>query len=147
DAGAIALDLDGGWKVSKTTAYSAKGRLRVDAQRAHYDDYAIEGIAADVPLEIATNGFSVGANVVTIGSIDVGFPVTNVAVDFDVADGAAHVRSLSGSTLGGRFEATAFDYDLAYDKTALALDLRGMALADVLALEGGDVRGDGALDG
>jgi hypothetical protein len=147
DGGSITLELDGGWKVAKATTYTAKGRLRVDAQRAHYDDYAIEGVAADLPIEIATGAFAVDANVVTIRSIDAGFPVTNVAVDFNVTNGAAHVRSLTGSTLGGRFEAQSFDYDLEYDKTALALDVRGVSLAEVLALEGGDVGGDGLLDG
>jgi hypothetical protein len=147
DDGTVALQLDGGWKIAKANTYWAKGRLRVNAHHAHYDDYAIEGVAADLPLEVATESFAVGANAVAIDSIDVGFPVTNVAVDFDVANGAAHVRRLTGTTLGGRFEAAPFDYDLTYDKMSVALDLNGISLADVLALEGGDVHGDGVLDG
>jgi hypothetical protein len=147
DDGSIALHIDGGWNVGKTVTYSAKGRLGVKAQRAHYDDFAITGLVADLPLSIDDDGLAVGANVVTIDSVDVGFPVTNVAVDFDVADGNAHVRELSGATLGGRFSAKSFDYDLALDKTALWLDLTDLSLARVLELEGGDVHGDGVLDG
>jgi hypothetical protein len=57
------------------------------------------------------------------------------------------VQDLSGNVLGGRFASDAFDYDLEADKTSLAVDLSGISLADVLALEGGDVKGSGLLDG
>ena len=147
DDGSIELQVDGGWNLAKAATYSARGKLRVNAPHARYDDFAIAGVAADLPLRIDGEGFGVGANVVTVDSIDVGFPVTNVAIDFDVSNGAAHVRELSGSTLGGRFSAKSFDYDLALDKTTLSLDLAALSLTQILALEGGDVHGDGALDG
>ena len=147
DDGTIALRLDGGWNLAKTATYAAKGRLSVNANRARYGDYAIAGVAAELPLAIDDRGFGVGANVATVASVDVGFPVTNVALDFDVANGSAHVRELSGAVLGGRFSAKSFDYDIALDKTVLWLDLTDVSLAQVLALEGGDVRGDGVIDG
>ena len=146
DDGTIELRLDGGWNVAKAT-YAAHGRLQVNANRAHYDAYAVQGVTADLPLAISSDGFSIASNIVTIDSVDIGFPVTNVAVDFDVDAGVAHVNDLSGAVLGGRFGARVFEYDLALDKTTLTLDLSDLSLAQVLALEGGDVRGDGLLDG
>ena len=146
DDGTFELRLDGGWNVAQAT-YAAHGRLHVNASRAHYEANAIQGVSADLPIAISNDGFSIGANVVTIDSVDVGFPATNVAVDFAVDAGVVHVNDLSGAVLGGRFDAKAFEYDFALDKASLTIDLSDLQLAQVLALEGGDVRGDGVLDG
>ncbi len=147
DEGSIALTLDGSWDASKTLSYHAKGRVRIDGRKAHYDDYTISGLTADVPFALAGESLTVADNDLTIQSFDVGFPLTDISLDFAVANGFARVHGLSGNVLGGRFAADPFEYELATDKTSLAIALDGIDLANVLALEGNDVKGSGVLDG
>ncbi len=147
DEGTIGLAVDGSWDASKSLSYHARGRVRVDARKAHYDDYAIAGLKVDAPFAISGDALSVADTKLTIDSFDVGFPLTDVSLEFAVANGFARVRDLSGSVLSGSFSADAFDYQLETDKTSLAVDLNGISLTDVLALEGGDVKGTGLLDG
>jgi len=147
DEGSIGLALDGSWDASKTLNYNAKGRILVDGRKAHYDDYAISGLRVDVPFAFAGDALKVADTQLSIGTIDVGFPVTDVSLRFAVTNGFARVHDLSGNVLGGTFTADPFDYELETDKTTLAVELSGIYLADVLALEGGDVKGTGLLDG
>lgn len=147
DEGSIALTLEGSWDASKTLSYNVNGRVRVDGRKAHYDDYMITGLKADVPFALSGESLNVADNNLTIQLFDVGFPLTDISLDFTVANGFARVHSLSGDVLGGRFAADAFEYELATDKTSLAITLDGIELANVLALEGKDVKGSGVLDG
>jgi hypothetical protein len=147
DEGSVALSLDGRWDASKTLVYSADGHVRINGRRAHYEDYPISGLAVDVPLRIDTQGYSVADTKVAIDAIDVGFPLTNVSLGLAVSNGTALIHDLSGTVLGGKFSAGEFGYEIATDKGAPTLELSGISLADVLALEGGDVRGSGTLDG
>jgi len=147
DEGTIGLAMDGSWDASKILIYNAKGRIHIDGRKAHYDDYAILGLKVDVPFAMSGDSLSVPDTKLTIDSFDVGFPLTDISLGFAIANGFARVQDLSGNVLGGRFSADAFDYDLEADKTSLAVDLSGISLADVLALEGGDVKGSGLLDG
>ena len=147
DEGTIQLALDGRWDVSKAPVYGANGHVRVNGRRAHYEDYSISGLAVDVPLKIDAKSFAVADTKVSIDAVDVGFPLTNITFGLGVHDGSASIHDLSGSVLGGAFAADAFDYEIATDKSRFTIDLNGISLADVLALEGGDVRGSGILDG
>ena len=147
DAGTVALTLDGRWDVSQEPTYAARGRLAVNAAQAHYEDYPIAGLSFELPIAIDPAGLSIADSRVSIASIDVGFPVTDVSLGIAVAGDVAHVRDLGGAVLGGRFAADAFDYDLNSDVANPEVSVRDVSLAEVLALEGGDVRGTGVLDG
>ncbi len=147
DRGAVVISLNGRWDASKSFVYQASGHVRVDGRQAHYEDYAISGLLVDVPLQVDNEGYTVADTKVSVGSFDVGFPTTDISLGLAVANGVAQVRALSGSVLGGHFSAAEFGYDLATDRGSPTIELDGIALSDLLALEGGDVRGNGTLDG
>ena len=147
DEGTLAVTLTGGWDMSKDLSYHGSGSARVAARRAHYEDYVITGMAGDLPVSFDAQGYAVAPTPITIEQIDVGFPLSGVGVGVAVADGVARLRDLGGSVLGGRFSINEFGYDIALDKAAFDVALEHLSLADVLALEGGDVQGSGVLDG
>jgi hypothetical protein len=147
DEGTIALTLDGRWDASKTLTYGAKGRLQVVGRKAHYEDYAIRGLRADMPLAIAGGSPTIADTKLSIDAFDVGFPLTDISLGFAVANGYARVRDLSGNVLGGRFSTDSFEYELEAERTSLAVDLSGVSLAALLTLESGHVKGTGLLDG
>ncbi len=147
DAGTLALALTGVWDLSNEPSYHGSGHVRMKADRAHYKDYVISGMTADLPVSFDSRTYGVAATSITFDQIDIGFPLSGVAVGVSVADGVARLRDLGGSVLGGRFTASEFGYDIAQDKASLEVELSDISLADVLALEGGDVQGSGTLDG
>ena len=147
DEGSLRLALTGGWDSSDEFDYHASGQVHLNASRAHYEDYLITGFAADFPVSVAGAAFAVAHTPLSIEQIDVGFPLTQISAGLAVANGVARIDALSGSVLGGSFAMDEFGYDIAADKAALDVELTSVSLADVLALEGGDVMGSGVLDG
>ena len=75
---------------------------------------------------MAGDALKVADTLLSIGTIDVGFPLTDVWLGFAVANGFARVHDLSGNVLGGKFTADPFDYELETDKTTLAVELSGI---------------------
>ena len=147
DEGNVTLALDGRWDVSKSTVFNASGHVRVNGRRARYADYTITGINVEIPLKIDNTSYSIAETKVSIDGVDVGFPLTNISLGLAVDGGMAHVRNLSGTVLGGRFSAPDFSYEIATDVGSPTIELSGVSLTEVLALEGGDVQGTGTLDG
>ena len=147
DEGMLKLALAGGWDLSGELDYHASGHVRVNASRAHYEDYLITGLAADFPVSITNVTFAVADTPLSIEQIDVGYPLTQISAGVAVTNGIARIHDLSGALLGGTFEVNEFGYDIAADKAALDVELTSISLADLLALEGGDVQGSGILDG
>ncbi len=147
DAGTLALALNGSWDLSSGPSHRGSGHVRVKGERAHYEDYLVSGIAVNLPVNFDTQTYGVEATTMTFDEIDVGFPLRGVTVDMSVADGIARLRNLGGAVLGGRFAANEFGYDIAQDQASLEVALAGISLAEVLALEGGHVQGNGILDG
>ena len=139
--------MTGEWDVSNEPTYHGSGHVRVKADQAHYEDYVISGMTADLPVSFDTQTYGVAATSIKFDQIDIGFPLSGVTVDLSVADGIARLRDLGGSVLGGRFAANEFGYDIARDKASLEVELSDISLSEVLALEGGDVQGNGILDG
>ncbi len=147
DAGTLQFSLTGVWDLANEPSYRGSGHVRVKADRAHYEDYAISGMTADFPVSFDTQTYAVAATPISIDTIDIGFPLSGVTVSVEVTDGIARLRDLGGAVLGGRFAASEFGYDIAQDKASLEVQLTDISLPEVLALEGGDVQGSGTLDG
>jgi hypothetical protein len=147
DEGTLHVDLDGGWDAGRKPSFHGAGHVRLDGRRAHYADYAVAGIAADLPVTLDDAGYALANAPVSIDTIDVGFPLRQITLNLAVADKVARVRDLGGAVLGGRFAADPFGYVLATDEADVDLRVTGIDLAQVLALEGEDVQGTGVLDG
>jgi hypothetical protein len=147
DEGKLLIEMTGSWDMARESPLRGAGRIRLDAQRAHFEDDPISGISADLPIKLDGGFYTIAASPVAIENIDVGFPLTRVALNVAVADKIAQVRDLNGSVLGGVFSADPFDYVLATDEAHIELRVTAIDLAHVLALEGDDVQGSGLLDG
>jgi hypothetical protein len=147
DEGRLRIELKGGWDVARQPSVRGAGHVQLDGQRAHYENYPVSGIAADLPVTLSGDSYAVTAAPVAIDTIDVGFPLTHITLNLALADKIAEVRDLHGSVLGGDFSADAFGYVLATDEADVNLRVATIDLAQVLALEGNDVQGTGVLDG
>lgn len=147
DEGTLRVALKGGWDLARRPVLKGGGRVRLDARRAHYEDYAVSGMTADLPITIENDTYVVAAAPVLIDTIDVGFPLTQIALNLAIENKIAAVRDLHGAVFGGHFSADPFAYALATDEADIRLRVAAIELAQVLALEGDDVQGSGVLDG
>ncbi len=148
DDGTLQLAMQSEWRTASVApSLQAAGQLTLAASHAHYDDYLVSGLAVAAPFQFSDGSLVVGDSDVRMGSVDVGFPLTQIGLRLAVANDVAQIRELSGSVLGGSFSAEAFSYSLVRDDAQFALRLRGVALRELLALEGEDIEGDGVLDG
>ena len=120
-----------------------------------YDDISATDVAAslDVRMSGETNGetngetYRVTAEQVHVDVIDVGFPVTNVSGNAELAADTLTLSEFTGEMFGGAFVTTPLELDLENVSTAGRVVLREMDLAQILALEGEQIGGTGQLSG
>lgn len=149
DSGQIDAALKLNWQSFDKVATELTLKL-VDVT-GHYDSYHASGISGD--LEFTANDVSAGESwqllqsTIQLGHVNVGVPVTDMAVKVAWSGDQAQIAEATASLLGGQAIATPFVYDLGTGGARLELDLQNLDLAAVLALEGDDIVGSGRLNG
>lgn len=145
--------------VGGTFAGDVKGRLSGEALTADvqgsfkngrltYEDLVFSGFSSTVVAELLKDS-TVHADLtdVSLASFDPGVPVTDVRTGITVRGDVINLSATTGKLLGGSFAIAPFTYDLAGGDATLKVDLSGVDLGAVLALEGKDLYGEGRLDG
>jgi hypothetical protein len=148
-------DLDSGRIRSKgvlrvdTTSADVDGAISVTLAdlSAHYEDIAIDGINADLAVDIDAGAWRIGPDRVEVRLVDVGFPITDLVANVSLTSEHLGLSDLTGRTLGGDVVVVAMDYDMEAGSSDFVLQAMGIRLADVLALEGETITGNGMLDG
>ena len=118
------------------------GHVQVDSLSAH-------GLVVDIALQSESRQPPVGTVAIRAETIEAGVRIHAVAAAASM-DGSssplAHISTLQGMVLGGRFSARPFDYrpDVA---TAVELDIEGLDVTRILAVQGELLTGTGTLDG
>ena len=122
--------------------------LTVRDADARYDELAAFGVDADVDIRLAGGALDIRSDAVRCRLADVGFPLTDLVATGMTVDGSTlRLDGLVGNALGGGFSAPAVDFDLDSGDGGLELTLDGLGLADMMALEGESIDGDGVIDG
>ena len=149
DSGQVDSRLALAWESTEHVA--ATLHLDIADAAGHYDDYLASGIAAKLRLESPDMGDAGAWRLETgkaqIATINVGFPITDVDLGFSWAGSRAAVALAAGRLLGGSAATEPFIYDINTGSAEFELALSDLKLADILALEGEDIRGTGQLDG
>jgi hypothetical protein len=105
------------------------------------------GAGDDAVFELATPGDAP----LTLARLDPGFSLTLAALPLRLAGDATGTRLAVGAgriaAFGGTVASAPFELAVEPLDADFVLDLQGLALAELLALEGEDVRGTGVLDG
>lgn len=149
DRGQVDSRLALAWETPERVAASLD--LDVVDAAGHYDDYLASGIAADLRLHspdlLDADEWRLESGQAQIATINVGFPITEVDLEFSWAGSRAAIALATGQLLGGSASAEPFVYDIDAGSAELELALSDLKLADILALEGEDIQGTGQLDG
>lgn len=148
DAGTLKIQAEGDFQSSgESFVTNARGSLSITDGTAHQDELILTGILVDLPFAISGDLISIGPGPMHIGEVDVGIPVTKIDITLETDGKIANVRNLKGKILAGEINIDSLDYDIDAETSEFSVGLHGIPLAEVLALEGDDVKGDGILDG
>jgi hypothetical protein len=139
------LHIDGTYTWGKASQGAL--RLGLEKARGNYEDYVGTGIHGDLRLELNDDGWRLTPSDLQLDRLEVGFPVTDVRFTLSGNASILHVDGLTAQLLGGSAAVGPFDYALPAGGASLVLELTGIDLQELLALEGDDVTGSGKLDG
>lgn len=116
--------------------------------RLTYDDMVLNGVSSTVMVKLLKDT-TVHADLpdVSLASVDPGVPITEIRTGISTRGDLVNLSATNGNLLGGAFAIAPFAYDMAGGDATLKVDLHGLDLGAVLALEGKDLYGEGRLDG
>jgi hypothetical protein len=147
DAGSLAASFDGAWRRRKgALTWTGQGRVALADGVAHAGETTLSGVAFDVPLVFAADGVRAGPAHVAAAAVDVGVPLGDIGADVHVTPTQVLLTGVGAALLGGRAAVDRIEYPFAGPGTSFDLRLEGLSLADVLALEGEDIAGEGIVD-
>jgi len=121
--------------------------LRPEALIAHYDDYSLINVAGTLNLALTNSILALLPSTVTIEAIDIGTPLTNVALAISGSLDTLTIGHTTAELMGGSADIAPFDYEIDTGNAELSVALTNIDLAEVLALEGDNVNGTGQLSG
>ncbi|MGE0624924.1 MAG: YdbH domain-containing protein [Pseudomonadales bacterium] len=146
-------DLDGGTLrvtadlVNGPAGLSGTGALALERVAAHAGSAVIRGMSGTVIVRLGEGGPRIDSDRIRASLLDVGVPMRNVEVTIAGTPTALSVSNIALELLGGRATATPFDYRVLEGTAETLVSLADLDLAQVLALEGEHVTGNGRLDG
>lgn len=128
-------------------ALSGQGHVDVTALDAHYDAYLIRGLSGRLTAEVENGTWLVPKADFSIGRVDVGVSLTDVHSGGSWVGDVVNVAASRAELLGGVMQVAPFDYRLDTGQGETVVALSGIALDQLLALEGEQISGTGTLEG
>ena len=137
-AGKLAADLNATWVAGDSgVSLDAKSSIKVEDLAGFYTDTAFAGLSTDIEVGYSDSGLTVHPTRVTVGLIDMGIPIENLAasVDLNVEDRAIGVDNLEMTAFGGRITATPFSFHTGRPTNNIVLQAKAIELAQILAVK------------
>ncbi|MEM8766686.1 MAG: YdbH domain-containing protein [Pseudomonadota bacterium] len=136
---------------SETQALGGELTFSIAEGDGFYESVAGRGLETELEARLDAGKLNFQPSSVSAALVDAGVPVYDFATTLagDLAGDLAvlHIGPTRGDVLGGTLLVPAFDYDLPNGGAAFSVELDGLAVAEVLALEGENITGSGVLDG
>lgn len=145
--GQLDFRLKGTFEVSNQLQIDAIGEASLEAGVASYGDVSLTGITARLPVNIQRSQLLVGPGPMSIDSVDIGFPASEITFLLETDTLLARINDFSATVLAADISIDQMVYDVENDSSEFAVQVKGLPVANVLALEGYDIDGDGILDG
>jgi len=147
-SGTLKLNLAGKARWQEGSAeIDAKGDISIAEGAAHYDEIKLSGLAANFPHLIAGSSLKLLPGSLSIAALDAGVPVENIKMLMQSDLEQAAISNFQADLLGARIQTSDFTYLLETGDTEFDVSVSGLPVANVLLLEGEDIKGDGILDG
>ena len=115
---------------------------------AHYEDTKARGISGGYELQGEEDRWRASLQSVTVAEIDTGVIVSDVRFEGAVTPSQVILEDLSGALLGGTFVVEQpLAYDIEAERARFEVGVLNIDLAEVVALEGQEIRATGRLSG
>lgn len=132
--------------LGERTRYTVQGALTDGA--AQYDDLTIEGLGARYEVRGDDDTWRAVLPEARIATVDVGVVLRDITFSGELSEAQVIVEALQGRTLGGSFTVREpLRYDVDSGRSAFNVVLDDLDLAEVVALEGEDIKATGRLSG
>jgi len=145
DSGVVAIDTDIRW--SSEFQFSGDGRLSLHDTTLHYQDIPLTGVNVELPFEFGPNRQIIRSTPLAIHAIDLGFPVENITTVLNLQNDTLDLKKLHASVFEGSADVGEVNYDVKRSRSQFNLELSDLQLSALLQLAGGDVTGQGVIDG
>ncbi|MEZ5557976.1 MAG: YdbH domain-containing protein [Pseudomonadales bacterium] len=146
DSGDLQLAVSARLAGDATPTATATARVELSGGAAHYEDLEFQGAAGVLELRYA-DGIEIRPSPLQAASFDFGVALTDLKATISGSLDTLTVAGLQAQLLGGSLRSEPFAYQPDTGSAQLQLDLEGLDLAQVLALQGDDISGTGRLDG
>jgi hypothetical protein len=147
DGGHLKLVFDGTIDTSDDLLLNGNGVFSLDEGTAHGDDTIATGIETRLPFSISAPAFQIGPGTVKVAELEAGLPFTDIQFDLTSDAHQLQISHAIISLLGSMLSIEDLLYDTGTQRSNFQVEVRGLPVANVLALEGDDVTGTGVLDG
>lgn len=128
--------------------------LHLENLGGHYKKMTFGGLSGQMALTMDKGIATLRAALVHADSLNVGFPLENIAMQFALSPSAqtglpvVRVEKFSAELLGGRARSGPFVLDFTRDKNAFTVQLEHISLSDIMLLERQEgLEGSGLVDG
>ncbi len=127
--------------------------IQLDGAGFVFDGYVFDDLDLHASFEHWPVMKTVQPADLTLKALNIGVPLTDIALSFDADINVntrqffLHGRSFDGQIFGGRIHASQFNYDSTTQLGTSLVELEGLELGEVLALQRQDLSSEGALSG
>jgi hypothetical protein len=142
------------WQTAQATSLKPQWIMQLDKLGGHFKGLNFMGLSGEVALANGTGLRTTKNAQLGIDFLDVGFPIENIKVDFQLAPhprtraAIVGIETFTAELLGGRAKAEPFKLDLGREKNQFLVKLEGIQLNDIMQLEQQEgLVGTGLLDG
>ncbi len=145
DAGNLAIQATFRWREREP----AQGRLLVTVTEGlvRYAEDRLEGVSGTFDVRIDDGDVALLPARVRADRADLGVLLESLKATVALSGDTLEVSDAGAVLLGGRASAEPFSYALSSGSAKLDVTLEALSLAEILALVGDDIRGEGSLSG
>ncbi|MCZ6619243.1 MAG: YdbH domain-containing protein, partial [Gammaproteobacteria bacterium] len=144
-AGKVTAGMDLAW--FQDEPIQGKASFVMAELAGNYEEYIFNGVSGSLLVQLMDDGVELTPATISVDRVDIGLKLTDITLDAAWRDETLTVKGMKMQVLGGSASFSPIDIDI--DETAFEfeVELTGLSLAEVLALEGDDIKGNGVLNG
>jgi len=144
-AGRVSAELDLSW--ARDEPVQGTVSLAMSQLDGAYDDYSFDGISGNLLVRLGEAGLELAHSTIAIDHADIGLDLTDISLETAWREDVLMIEGLEMKLLGGRATFDSMTFDSNHPATRVEVELIGLSLAEVLALEGDSIKGSGVLSG
>ncbi|MCZ6853609.1 MAG: YdbH domain-containing protein, partial [Gammaproteobacteria bacterium] len=143
--GQISAEMDLSWFRERPVQGTVS--LALSQLDATFEDYSFDDISGNLLIRFADAGVELAPSSIVIDRADIGLDLTDISLRAARLGDVLTIEGMEMQLLGGSATFSPITFDSNQPATRIDVELNALSLAEVLALEGDDIKGSGKLSG